>query len=417
MNKAHVDKFDEKVTREDELLLDEICSDDADEHVIATQTVAVEDQGALLQHSLETLSVKPANKYKFERSLGMGGMKAVLQVWNMDTARSVAMAVIPDSDDRPADDIKRFLNEARINACLEHPNIVPVHEIGIDQSGSPYFTMKLLRGKTLTKLISDMAIGTLDRKKFDLQRMLRIYVKVCNAIAFAHSKNIIHLDIKPDNIHIGDFGEVLVLDWGLAKKINTPDAIDQATAAVTPASEKQKTAETQIEKTLDGLAKGTPGYMAPEQAAGKNRERDTRSDIYALGAILYFIVTCKKPVLGNNAKQIMDNTVRGNIVTPRQAKQEHNTGIDIPPALEAIIMKAMSLDQEDRYQSVNELRKDIFSFMGGFATQAEAPGTVKRGMMFINRNRGKIIFSIITFIIIIIAVLYLTGTIIIKLNL
>ncbi|MCF6175953.1 MAG: serine/threonine protein kinase [Victivallaceae bacterium] len=405
MDKTNSDEFDEQITPEEELS----ATEDTEEHIVVTQTVAVTEQSTNSYHTLANLSQKPANKYKFERSLGMGGMKAVLQVWNMDTARSVAMAVILDSDDRPAEDIQRFLNEARITAMLEHPNIVPVHEIGVDKSGSPYFTMKLLRGKTLAKLIKDLKAGNLNRKNFDLQRILRIYVKICNAIAFCHSKNIIHLDIKPDNIHIGDFGEVLVLDWGLAKDLNfDDDNIDEVKI------KKPVEDDITLDKTMDGIAKGTPGYMAPEQAAGKNRERDVRSDIYALGAILYFILTWQKPVTGANAKQVMINTVQGNIVTPRKAKRENKSGLDIPPALEAIIMKAMSLYRADRYQSVNELRSDIFSFIGGFATQAEAPGVAKRSVMFINRNYVKIVFATMLAVIIAMIILYLTGKIVIS---
>ena len=412
MKKNRLADLDELVTPEEELLptLGLSAVEDTEENVAVTQTVAVTERAEVSYHKLGQLSKKPENKYKFERSLGMGGMKAVLQVWNMDTARSVAMAVILDSEDRPADDVQRFLNEARITAMLEHPNIVPVHEIGVDKSNSPYFTMKLLRGKTLEKLIKDLRDGNINRKKFDLQRILRIYVKICNAIAFGHSKNIIHLDIKPDNIHIGDFGEVLVLDWGLAKDLN----VDDSTNLISSEKNLDTDDGELLGKTMDGIAKGTPGYMAPEQAAGKNRERDIRSDIYALGAILYFILTWQKPVTGANAKQVMINTVQGNIVTPRKAKRANKSGLDIPPALEAIIMKAMSLNQADRYQSVNELRNDIFSFIGGFATQAEAPGVAKRSMMFINRNYVKIIFAVIIAVIIATVVLTLTGQITIK---
>ncbi len=413
MNKANlnIDKFGEHDSPEEKLFSSNGLSNEEDTEInIADeeQTVIVSEQELHSAHTLTTLTKKPANKYKFERSLGMGGMKAVLQVWNMDTARSMAMAVMLNSDDRPAEDVQRFLNEARITAMLEHPNIVPVHEIGVDNSGSPYFTMKLLRGKTLEQLIKDLKDGKLNRKKFDLQRMLRIYVKICNAIAFGHSKSIIHLDIKPDNIHVGDFGEVLVLDWGLAKNLNVDDKIDIG---------KTKSVETvPLDKTIDGITKGTPGYMAPEQAAGKNRDRDIRSDIYALGAILYFITTWQKPVTGADAKQIMINTVQGNIVTPRKAKRENKSGLDIPPALEAIVMKAMSLNQADRYQSVNELRSDIFSFIGGFATRAEAPGVAKRSVMFINRNYIKIAFAASLAVIIAIIVLYLTGIVVVRLH-
>jgi serine/threonine protein kinase len=251
--------------------------------------------------------------------------------------------------------------------------------------------MKFLRGRTLAEILRGLRNNEPEFvEKFDLQRMMRVYVKVCNAIAFAHSKDIIHLDIKPENIHVGDFGEVLVLDWGLAKYIGeteetyTPKA---ATPVEVPANEDKDFL------TLDGVAKGTPGYMAPEQAAGENSKRDKRSDIYALGAILYSILTQQKPVQGNDVKKIMADTIQGNIVSPRKAAAETDSRY-IPSALEAIAMKAMSVNPDDRYQTVRELREDIFAFMGGFAPKAEAASSLKKTVLFINRNSFKIYFAI-----------------------
>lgn len=359
--------------------------------VISTDTISIDQNELIKGRNVKSLTVKPDNKYRFERSIGMGGMKAVLQVWDKDTSRSIAMAVIPDCDDRPPSDIKRFIQEARITAMLEHPNIVPIHEIGVDKAGSPYFTMKFLRGRTLAEILRGLRNNEPEFvEKFDLQRMMRVYVKVCNAIAFAHSKDIIHLDIKPENIHVGDFGEVLVLDWGLAKYIGeteetyTPKA---ASPVEIPANEDKDFL------TLDGVAKGTPGYMAPEQAAGENSKRDKRSDIYALGAILYSILTQQKPVQGNDVKKIMADTIQGNIVSPRKAAAETDSRY-IPSALEAIAMKAMSVNPDDRYQTVRELREDIFAFMGGFAPKAEAASSLKKTVLFINRNSFKIYFAI-----------------------
>ncbi|MDD5727752.1 MAG: serine/threonine-protein kinase [Victivallales bacterium] len=345
-----------------------------------------------LDESVENLTVKPPDKYKFIRSVGFGGMKGIIKVNDQDTARDVAMAIIPDFDERPQPDIDRFVREARIIARLEHPNIVPIHDIGRDGKGAPYFTMKYLRGHTLATTLRKLNTGDADTlEQYPLARLLRIFVKVANAIAFAHSKRIIHLDLKPENVHIGDFGEVLVLDWGLAKFIGSNDIYDEIEDNRTKDYEN-KLNRPQTMMTLDGVAKGTPGYMAPEQAAGKNQEKDERTDIYALGCILYAILTFENP-LGNrrDVRKMLHDTVVGNIESPSQLK---NPARPIPAPLEAICLKAMNLLPDDRYQNVSDLRNDIFAFMTGYATTAENASTIKKTFLFINRNWLPLLFSL-----------------------
>jgi len=365
---------------------------DSDEESMPTISMVVDRQtiqSDLDQH-IENLTPKPSGKYKFMRSIGFGGMKAVLQVSDKDTTRKVAMAIIPDFDDRPKSDVNRFIREARITARLEHPNIVPIHDIGTDINGSPYFTMKYLRGHSLSVALKKLNVGDPEAlAKYTLPRLLRTFVKVANGIAFAHSKEIIHLDLKPENIHLGEFGEVLILDWGLAKFIGNEDEFEDVSNI--PDQFKEISQETQSMMTLDGVAKGTPGYMAPEQAAGKNKEKDERTDIYALGCILYAILTFENP-LGNrkDIRKMLHDTVVGNIESPSQLKNPKRT---IPSRLERICLKAMDVLPEDRYQSVSELRTDIFSFMGGYATKAENASTIKKTFLFINRNWLHVLFS------------------------
>ncbi|QSH40149.1 serine/threonine-protein kinase [Lentisphaerota bacterium ZTH] len=361
------------------------------ENVMHTMTLFEDREeiaSKLVENEIPELTTKPKDKYKFVRSIGFGGMKAILQVRDRDTTRSVAMAIIPDYDDRPREDVARFIREARITARLEHPNIVPIHDIGVDSSGSPYFTMKLLRGRTLSMILSKLKNGDEEvLENNSLPRLLRVFVKVCNAVAFAHSKNIIHLDLKPENIHIGDYGEVLVLDWGLAKFTDDKDE---------NISEKQDNPE-ELESsnqfmTLDGVAKGTPGYMAPEQAAGRNNSKDARTDIYAMGSILYAILTFESPLANRrDVKKILHDTVTGNIEAPSEIQ---NSFRPVPAALEAICLKAMSLDPQERYQSINEMRDDLFAFMSGYATVAEKAGSLKKTFLFINRNLIPLLFLI-----------------------
>lgn len=365
---------------------------DSDEGNMPTISIITDrkDIESELDEHIENLTMKPQDKYRFLRSIGFGGMKAIVQVSDKDTTRKVAMAIIPDFDERPKRDINRFIREARITARLEHPNIVPIHDIGIDNNGSPYFTMKFLRGQSLAVILKKLNRGDPEAlAKYTLPRLLRTFVKVANAIAFAHSKQIIHLDLKPENIHLGEFGEVLVLDWGLAKFIGNEEDFEEefvSKNSAIPESEQK----TKAMITLDGVAKGTPGYMAPEQAAGKNKEKDERTDIYALGCILYAILTFENP-LGNrrDIRKMLHDTVVGNIKIPSKMKTERY----VPPRLENICLKAMNIIPEERYQSVSELRTDIFAFMGGYATKAESANPIKKTHLFINRNWLPLLFT------------------------
>jgi len=325
--------------------------------------------------AVERLSLKPQKKYRFVRGIGRGGMKMVLQVRDLDATRDVAMAVLPEAAARPREDLIRFVQEARLTASLEHPNIVPVHDIGVDASGAPYFTMKLLRGRTLASLIEKLSSGDDPEfaKDYTQHQMLRIFLKISYGVSYAHSKGVIHLDLKPENIQIGDFGEVLIMDWGLAKVIDSPEEKHET---------GMLTAEADEYKTLDGVMKGTPGYMAPEQAAGMNDRKDKRTDIYALGAILYALMTLQDPLPQTTVKERIDATLAGNIIPPRERAPER----EIPAAVEAVIMKAMSLKPDDRYQSVKEIRDEINAFLGGYATVAEKASVVKKTVLFFRRH-------------------------------
>lgn len=378
---------------------------DSDESDTPTISMVLDDQSieSELDQHIENLTPKPSGKYKFIRSIGFGGMKAVLQVSDKDTTRKVAMAIIPDFDDRPKSDVNRFIREARITARLEHPNIVPIHDIGSDINGSPYFTMKYLRGHSLAVVLKKLNNGDPDAlAKYTLPRLLRTFVKVANATAFAHSKQIIHLDLKPENVHLGEFGEVLVLDWGLAKFIGKEEEFENILD--TPDKFEKIGHETQSMMTLDGVAKGTPGYMAPEQAAGKNKEKDERTDIYALGCILYAILTFENP-LGDrkDIRKMLHDTVVGNIASPSQLK---NPMRSIPSRLETICLKAMNIIPDERYQTVSELRTDIFSYMGGYATQAENASPIKKTFLFFNRNWLLVLFIAATSILLFLVVIF-----------
>ena len=312
----------------------------------------------------DSLPVKPQTRYKFIRSIGFGGMKGVLLVRDQDTGRDIAMAIMPDFRERPRADLERFVREARITARLEHPNIVPVHDIGKDSSGSPYFTMKYLRGAPLSVLLK--RIRRMDAEAveaYPLERLLQIYLRICNAIRFAHSQHICHLDLKPDNVNLGSFGEVLVLDWGLACETDRNGVARGAGV---------------------GVLKGTPGYMAPELI---RRDPDlppgVTSDIYSMGALLYAMLALESPFAGQPVKAVLARSAQGDLPPPSRVAPEWRK---VPPALEAICLKAMAFNPVERYRSVDELRADIKAFQAGFAPEAEHASFLRRTGLFIRRQ-------------------------------
>ena len=314
---------------------------------------------------LDRLPLKPQDRYHFIRSIGFGGMKGVLLVRDTDTDREVAMAIMPDFRERPRQDLERFVGEALLTARLEHPNIVPVHDIGIDNSGSPFFTMKYLRGQSLAQLLARMKQGDSEMlEKYTLYRRLQIFQRVCNAVDFAHSRHCCHLDIKPGNVNIGDFGEVVVLDWGLASPLD-----DRGRALLSG----------------DRRAKGTPGYMPPEFLSPETAEKvGVASDIYSLGGVLYALLALVSPLADCDQEEKLRRTASGEIPPPSQAAPP---GWHVPASLEAVCRKAMALRPADRYRNVTELRQEIVAFISGYAPRAEHASWLRRAALFLMRNR------------------------------
>lgn len=322
----------------------------------------------------DRLTAPPNERYHTKHVIGSGGMKIVVRSEDVNVGRDIAMAISKDSSERKQ---LQFLEEAHITAVLEHPNIVPVHDIGRSKSGVPFFTMKLIHGVTLAKILEKLQEKDPDyQKRYPLHARLEIFLKVCDAIAFAHSKGILHLDIKPDNIQVGEYGEVLVLDWGIARRIGEPE---------NDADSEKKETKKPVGATLDGIIRGTPEYMSPEQAAGKNSRRSRQTDIYALGAILYTILTLHPPFRGESMEEILRNVLTGNIIPPRL-----ENGSRIPLPLEFIILRAMSRDPERRYESVGALKDDVVAYQSGFATVAENAGISTRFLLWLKRNRIRI---------------------------
>ena len=320
-----------------------------------------------------------ARRYAIGKIVAQGGMGALLSAPDQAIRRGVAMKVMLQSGD--AGDLTRFVEEAQITGQLEHPNIVPVHELGVDEQDQFFYTMKFVRGVTLRKVLELIPAEEATARKYPLGALLTIFQKVCDALAFAHSRDVIHRDLKPENIMLGDFGEVLVMDWGLAKQIRNAgvgmrneDRAAADSAFRTPHSEFA---------TMAGSIMGTPQYMAPEQARGEVETMDQRADIYALGAILFHLLFLRPSVSGPTAMHIVDKVQRGEVEWP-SAKDLRR----VPESLLAVCRKALALDPAQRYANVEDLQADITAYQTGFATSAEKAGAWKQITLLIKRHKA-----------------------------
>jgi serine/threonine-protein kinase len=243
--------------------------------------------------------------------------------------------------------LRLFAREACIMAQLAHPNIIPIHDIGTDRRGNLYFIMKTVQGHTLRQRV-ETAKDRLDRHH--LLDTIEILFKVCDALAFAHQRGVIHCDIKPENVMIGNFGAVYVMDWGVARILGADNSV------LDPPRMSQEATELDPDNT-DFMVMGTPSFMAPEQARGERSLVDARTDVFAVGALLYFVLTGRGPHHGETAtKRLM----HAQCTTPTRPSESVK---GIPPFLEDIVMRAVSLDQADRYPSIEALRSDLQVFV------------------------------------------------------
>lgn len=293
-----------------------------------------------------------------------GGIGNVWLAYDSIIDREVALKELR-ADRSDAASRQRFFREARLTGRLEHPGIVPVYDFSEGKDGVHcYYTMRFLRGRSLNKVIKEYhaqrKASPAASHTGELLQLLNIFVSICNTIAYAHSRRILHRDLKAENVVIGGFGEVVVLDWGLAKEIGEPEPGLAATIAVSAADDLPKRHDEPADehtRTMQGDRLGTPAYMAPEQAAGRNDLVDERTDVYGLAAMLYEILAGVPPFDGKGVADVLRRVVEGDPPPPRT----HDP--DVPPELEAICLRGLAKDREQRQQSAGELADAVHSWI------------------------------------------------------
>ncbi len=290
-------------------------------------------------------------RYEAAEQLGEGGMGEVLLCRDRQIGRDVAMKVIRAEHMQNPEVRARFEREARVQGQLEHPAVVPVYDLGIRPGGAAFFTMKRVRGLTLEEIIDGLATGDgAIASRYSLRRLLGAFSNVCLAIAYTHARGVLHRDLKPGNIMLGEYGEVHVLDWGLAKIMTTEEGLD---AIATDPRFATKTAMGQI--------LGTPGYMAPEQLQGDIESQGPPSDVYALGAILFELLTLEPLHARPTLEAVFSSTLRG-ADARASARAPHRI---VPPELEAVCVRATATRPEDRYSSALEMVEAIERYLDG----------------------------------------------------
>jgi len=325
-----------------------------------------------LRKQLQPIDEKTICGYPHLRVIGKGGMGMVYGAEEPGLHRNVAIKVLQKETRRHPGAIDGLLREGRMTAEIDHPNVVPVYRMGVFDDAGVYFSMRRINGKTLASVLEKLQKKeSRYEKKYTLPYLLEIFLSVCNGVAFAHSKGIIHRDLKPSNIMLGKYGEVLVMDWGMACSRQTPGETDKP-------HEPPQSGETP-RKSISG----TPCYMAPEQLAGDPAALTEKTDQYALGAILYAILTLRAAPF--DAKQdlnaLLKKVHRGDFIKPRKNSRRRY----VPRELEAIVLKAMNTNPEKRYRSVRALRDDVRHYLDSQPVNAYHP-VVMRVLNFLRRH-------------------------------
>jgi WD40 repeat protein/serine/threonine protein kinase len=339
----------------------------------------------------------PSERYRPEGEIARGGMGAILRVWDADLRRTLAMKVslarspqgTESADSSGARLLERFLEEAQITGQLEHPGIVPVHELGLDAEGRVYFTMRLVKGLELQKVFELARKG---EDGWNRTRALGVLLKVCEAVAFAHEKGVVHRDLKPANVMVGRLGETYVMDWGLARVLGREDRHD---VRVRPAAAPRTIVRTDRADdrapgsplvTMDGDIIGTPCYMPPEQARGRLEEIGPPADVYAVGAMLYQLLTGHMPYAGADDSLPPQTVLRLLLDGPPARLRALDRSI--PDELEAICEHAMAREPRERYPTMLAMAEDLRAYLEDRVVRAHESGPAAEFRKWIVRNRA-----------------------------
>ncbi len=307
-----------------------------------------------------------------------GGLGKIFRATDPELNRIVAVKTLQERFAENAEIRRRFTVEAEITARLEHPGIVPVYRMFTDERGCPAYAMRFIEGQTFWDSILAYHAGKPDPVSFN--RLLQCYLHTCHTIGYAHSRGVIHRDLKPQNIMLGKFGESLVVDWGLAKVVGRVEDLSFANVLDDGATLVPSGASPGCPTQL-GSAVGTPAFMSPEQAAGRWDVIDHRTDVYGLGAVLYTILTGRKPLEGDNWPELQQKIQQGDFPAPRQIRPS------VPAALEAVCLKAMAVRPEDRYSDALEIAEEIEHWLADEPVAAHRESASIRLRRWVKRNR------------------------------
>ncbi len=333
-------------------------------------------------------------RYQDLGPIAEGGMGEVRRVRDNELNRTLAMKVVHTTLLKHPAALARFLEEAQATAQLQHPNIVPVHDIGAFEDGRVWFTMKEVRGSTLSEVVQEVHAASAEHWEpgpsgWTFKRVVASFLAVCNAVAYAHERGVVHRDLKPEHVMVGPHGETYVLDWGLAKVVGRPSAAGAEMSTgqwhlrdVLADEDDIVTARSGLHTRM-GTVAGTRAYMAPEQARGEINRIDARTDVYALGALLYEILTGQPPFPGLDSREVLANVLAGPPRAVRDLTDELRASTNTPPLPDALVTaceRAMSRSPEDRYGSALALATEVSAWLDGARNREQALDITQRSL-------------------------------------